>query len=170
MLAFFVASCSTFTAANVSRVGDLDFRNSFHTFTWLPDSGDTLNTAYNNAIIRGNIRSVVANEMHTRQMKLAPSKGEADLLLQLLVQTSDRASSNNQYNPGFFIGPFAGTYSSGRNYYEHTRLTLNMYDRKTNRLVWSGTTEGDLNRAKDFMRNIQPAVAKIMRQYPVPAV
>lgn len=169
MLALFMASCATFNAVNVSRVGDVDFRNAFHSFQWLADSGDTLNTAFNNEIIRSNIHSAVVSEMRNRNVKLAPSAADADLMLQLVVQTNDRASDNTRYTPGLIFGPFSGGYSSNRSYYNHTRITLNMYDPKTNRLVWSGTTEGDLSRAKDLSNNIQPAVAKILKQYPVPS-
>ena len=169
MLALFMAGCATFNAVNVSRVGDVDFRNAYHSFQWLPDTGDTLNTAFNNEIIRGNIHSVVVNEMRNRNVKLATSPTDADLLLQLVVQNNDRASDNTRYMPGFMFGPFGGGYSSNRSYYNHTRITLNMYEQKTKRLVWSGTAEGDLSRAKDLSNNIQPAVAKILKQYPVPS-
>ena len=105
--------------------------------------------------------------MNARHLQPAIDDASADLALQLVVQTHDRSRDATRFTPGFYYGPFGGSYSNSRSYYEHQRWTLNLYERKTNHLVWTCTAEGDLNRAKDLEKNIQPAVERIMKKYPV---
>lgn len=165
--ALLTTGCNTYNTVGVTQADGVDFRKSFHTYMWLPDQSDTINTAYNNEIIRNNIRLAVDKELKARHLSPAAEDVKADLSLQLVVQNHDRAKDNTRFTPGFYFGPFGGSYSGDRTYYAHNRLTLNMYDRKTNRLVWTCTAEGDLNQPKDMEKNIQPAVSKIMKKYPV---
>jgi hypothetical protein len=161
------AGCSVFTAGTVSQADGIDFKKTFHTYQWLPDKCDTLNTAYDNEIIRSNIRHGIDKEMAARHLTAA-ADGQADVALQLVVQTRDRANDYTRFTPGFYFGPFGGSYSHSRTYYTHDRITLNVYDQKTNRLVWICTVEGDLHQARELNKNIGPAVKKIMDKYPVP--
>lgn len=165
--ALLITGCGTYNTVTVTRADGVDFHKSFHTYMWLPDQSDTVNTAYNNEIIRDNIRLAVNKELKVRHLTPAADDSSADVKLQLVLQTRDRARDSARFTPGFYFGPFGGSYTGNRTYYAHNSLTLNMYDQKTNRLVWTCTAEADLNGAKDLEKNIQPAVAKIMKKYPV---
>lgn len=170
LLAISLSGCSVYNSVSSTQADGIDFRKAFHTYAWMPDKTDTVNTAYNNEILRDNIRKAVNHELDARRLTAAIDDSGADLMLQLVVENRDRSRDYGRLMPSFFFGPFGASYNSTRSYYAHNRLTLNMYDHKTNRLVWTCTVEGDLDNAKQLSGNIQPAVAKIMKKYPVQPV
>ena len=52
---FVLAGCNaTYKAISTDYDRSVDF-NHYKTFAWLPDKADTMNTAYNNEIIRNNV-------------------------------------------------------------------------------------------------------------------
>ena len=54
--------------------------------------------------------------------------------------------------------------------YVEGSITLNVIDRKSNKLVWAGTAKGDIYDAAYINRNIHPAVEAIMKKFPVKAI
>jgi hypothetical protein len=44
---------------------------------------------------------------------------------------------------------------------------LNVFDRATNKLIWSGTAKKDIYDPAYVKKDIHPAVDKIMKEYPV---
>lgn len=104
---------------------------------------------------------------------------------------------NYSYNPSYNNNPyFNNPYYNNYNYYyyqqyhqpynvsncdysicntsqvvEYTKgtITINIIDRKLNKLVWTGSAEGDIYDPSFLQSEIHPAVEKILEQYPVPA-
>ena len=162
----------------------------YKTFAWLPDK-DSSNTPYNNQIIRNNTINYFSHCMGTREMKA--NVDTPDVLLQLVVNSVKKEttvsshvynsySSYNNSNPYYYPYPstfyyrsqsYANYYSYNQSYitqkieYTQSTITLNVIDRKENKLVWRGTAEGDLYDPSYIEDNLHPAVYDILNNYPV---
>ena len=75
---------------------------------------------------------------------------------------------------GHNYGSYLGGYNTGGGYassqkvaYVDGAITLNFIDKKTNKLVWTGTAEGDIYDPSVISRDLHPAVHSIVEQYPV---
>lgn len=62
---------------------------------------------------------------------------------------------------------YSRTYTSQKVEYTQSTITLNIIDRKLNRLVWMGVAEGDLYDPAYIDENLHPAVYDILNDYPV---
>jgi len=101
---------------------------------------------------------------------------------------------NYPYNPNYDINPyFNNPYYNNYNYYYQQQfnspynssvcdysicnsqtidyvkgtITINVIDRKLNKLVWTGSAEGDIYDPQYLQQDIHPAIKSILSQYPV---
>jgi hypothetical protein len=172
----------------------VDF-TKYKTFSWLPDVEDTINSPYNNDIIRNNIRNYFGLCMSDRGYSF--DAGNPDLLMQLIIKNTKKDRSNSNlptsyyYNPYYYGSNYHSPYPFGYYYngrglngeddygsssektqtYNRTfvngSITLIFIDRKTNRVVWRGTAEGDIDDPSDINKDLHPAVHGIIDEYPV---
>lgn len=171
----------------------VDF-TQYKTFAWLPDKADTINTPYNNEIIRNNIRNYFGQCMSDRGYNV--DLENPDLLMQLVITSAKKERiftsypSSYYYNPYYFGSFYYSPYSYGYYYryyptyrygysgypgfsttqkqeYVKGSITLNLIDRKANKLVWSGNAEGDIYDPSNIGHDLHPAVHRILEQYPV---
>mgnify|MGYP003425293804 FL=1 len=49
-------------------------------------------------------------------------------------------------------------------------ITINMYDRKLKKLVWTGSAEGDIYDPRYIQFDVHPAIDRIMKKFPVKSV
>ena len=186
--------CSaTYNAVSSDYDRSVDF-SKYKTFAWLPDKADTANTRYNNEIIRNNIRNYFGQCMSDRGYIF---DGESpDLLLQLVITNAKKERvissypSSWYYRPYYFGSHYYSPYSYGYYYryypsygygysgypgysttqkqeYVNGSVTLNLIDRKANKLVWSGTAEGDIYDPSHISHDLHPAVHSLLNEYPV---
>lgn len=184
---------STYNAVSSDYDRSVDFIN-YKTFAWLPDKADTTNTRYNNEIIRNNIRNYFGQCMSDRGYNV--DLENPDLLLQMVITNAKKERvvtsypSSYYYSPYYFGSHYYTPYSYGyyyRNYptygygysgypgylttqkqqYVNGSITLNLIDRKVNKLVWSGTAEGDIYDPSQISSDLHPAVHRILDEYPV---
>lgn len=172
----------------------VDF-TKYKTFAWLPDQADTANSPYNNEIIRNNIRNYVGQCISDRGY--AFNKENPDLLLQLQIinakKQDERTTHINPFPYAYYYRPYyLGSlyhqpyrYSYYYNYpwfgytsgfttsttqkmeYVKGSITLNVIDRNSKKLIWTGTAEGDIYDPSLISRDLHPAVHRIIAQYPV---
>ena len=82
---------------------------------------------------------------------------------------------NNHYSyyQGYPSQRYSGQGNSSQSYttqkveYVDGAITLNFIDRKQNKLVWSGTAQGDIYDASSIADNLHPAIHEILKDYPV---
>lgn len=72
--------------------------------------------------------------------------------------------SNYNYSTPYSYSP---GYSTETIHYTKGTITINVIDRGSNQLVWTGSAEGDIYDPQYLKGEINPAVSKIMEQYPV---
>lgn len=164
-----LSGCGVFDSFTATKVNDVNFKSAYHTYAWLPDKNEAANNAYDNEILRTEIRKAVESELLIRNLKPAEPNTVADLNIQLLNQFTDRNQLLDNAVPNFYWGRFGGYYSTNNNrFYKHNLLTINMFDAKNkDRLVWTCSAEGDLNQSKNLLKDIPPAVATMMKQFPI---
>lgn len=190
-----LAGCSTtYNTVYTDYDRSVDFKQ-YKTFAWLPDKADTANTPYNNEIIRNNIRNYLGQCLSDRSYGF--DSEHPDLLLQLVITntkkervvTSTTYPNLYYYNPYYFGSLYYYPYQHNYYYryypthapysytpsYSNTQkmefikgaITLNIIDRKANKLIWTGTAEGDIYDPAMISKDLHPAVHNILQQYPV---
>lgn len=184
------SACGIYTEISVTSDPNVKF-SGYKTFAWLPDKADTSNSPYNNEIIRNNLKNYFGREMTARGYSVdleAP-----DLLLQVVIVNKKQEKEVrypvnpypfyycNYYFCSVYFSPYPYDY-----YYHHYdnycyamgycketiqyvegSITLNVIDRKANKLIWAGTAKGDIYDPEYINRNIHPAVEAIMKKFPV---
>jgi len=93
---------------------------------------------------------------------------------------------NNRYNDNLYYGNRYYNYYRNYNYsmpysyysgysattrkYTQSTITINVIERASNKLVWTGSAEGDIYDPIYLKGEIHPAVDKILKQYPVKSI
>lgn len=194
ILIVILISCSTtYNAVSSDYDRSADF-TKYKTFAWLPDKADTTNQLYNNEIIRNNIRNYFGLCMSDRAYTF---DGEnPDLLMQLVITNTKKETVISSYPSSYYYSPyyygshyyspyrfgyyynnypsygngysrFPGYSTTQKQEYVSGSITLNLIDRKANKLVWSGTAEGDIYDPSQIRSDLHPAVHRILDEYPV---
>ena len=184
-----LAGCGVYNNIYSDYDRTVDF-TKYKTFAWLPDK-DSSNTPYNNQIIRNNTINYFTHCMGERGM--TANIDNPDVLLQLVVKTVNKETTvtspdYNSYpsyfysNPYYYPNPNSYYYRSPYYYnfynynhgyitqiieYTQSTITLNVIDRKVNKLVWMGTAEGDLYDPANIKYNLHPAVYDILDEFPI---
>ncbi len=189
-----LVGCSTiYNAVSTDYDRSVDF-SQYKTFAWLPDKADTANTPYNNEIIRNNIRNYFGQCMSDRGYTF---DGESpDILMQLVITNAQKERVITSYPSSYYYRPyyfgsfyytpypygyyyrhypsygygysgFPGYSTTQKQEYVNGSITLNFIDRKNNKLVWTGTAEGDIYDASHISHDLHPAVHSILNEYPV---
>ncbi|OQP60160.1 hypothetical protein A3860_34330 [Niastella vici] len=186
-----ISGCGTYSNLYSDYDKSADF-TKYKTFAWLPDKADTTNTPYNNEIIRNNIRNYFGQCMSDRGYSF--NAENPDVLMQLVITNTQKERVTTTYPSNYYYRPYyygsyyyhpytfgyyyryypSYNYSDGSGYsttrttaYVNGAITLNFIDRITNKLVWTGTAEGDIYDPGMISRDLHPAVHRIIEKYPV---
>jgi hypothetical protein len=187
---FLFIGCEVYTNISATADQSVDFYK-YKSLAWLPDKTDTSNLPYNNEIIRNNIRNYVGQGFAERGYLV--ELDTPDVLLNLILTNIKKEKvyiyptySGPYYYSRYYFGSiyyfpydFEYYYHDYPNYfyppdyfpqkyeYIESSITLNVIDRKLNKLVWSGTAKGDVYEPDNVDDNIHPAVKAIMSKYPM---
>jgi hypothetical protein len=167
-----------------------DFKQ-YKTFAWLPDKDSTdSKTVF--GMIRNNTVNYFTHCMGERGY--TTNVDNPDVLLELVIKSEAKENKNPLYdplstttvtiysnpflhplsNPFKYNKPFTYKYfnhppadSSPKETYLRNSITLNVIDRVKQKIVWSGTANGDLYDSAYLQMNLHPVVYDILEQYPV---
>ena len=189
-----LAGCgTTYNAVSSDYDRSVDF-TQYKTFAWLPDKADTANTRYNNEIIRNNIRNYFGQCMSDRGYNA--DLESPDLLMQVVITNAKKERVVTSYPSSYYYSPYyygshyylpyrfgyyynyypsygygysrySGYSTTQKQEYVNGSITLNLIDRKANKLVWSGTAEGDIYDPSHISHDLHPAIHSILNEYPV---
>lgn len=191
--ALFAGCATTYNTVYADYDRSTDF-GSYKTFAWLPDKTDTVNSPYNNEIIRNNIRNYLGQCMSDRGYKV--NLEQPDLLMQLVITNAKKERTVTIYPYSYYYRPYyfgslfyspypfgyyyrgyngfnygygygGGTSTTQKQEYVNGAITLNVIDTKTKKLVWKGTARGDIYNPDNISKDLHPAVHSIINQYPV---
>lgn len=192
--ALVLSGCGIYNEITVNTPANTDL-TGFTTFAWLPDQRDTVNSPYNNEVIRNNIRNCIGRKLSDRGYK--PELDTPDVVLQLVID--NKLSTKNIVSPArppyfyynkyyygsdyftpytinYYYKPGRLLYCSTLGYcvseisYMEGSITLNVISVKDGKLVWSCTAKGDIYDPSYIKESIHPAVLRIMKHYPVKAI
>lgn len=181
-----LSGCRLYTDISTDFDRSADF-TSYHTFAWLPDM-DTADTPFNNRVIRNNTMNYFSHCMGERGFRAEVDS--PDVLLELVVTTTRTEvtvlspGQYPSYNPYYYPFPNAYYYrghtgqgfhytsgcATGKAGYNESTITLNVIDRRMNKLVWTGRAVGDLYDPVFIESNLHPAVFDILRDFPIPPI
>ncbi|QEM07116.1 DUF4136 domain-containing protein [Mucilaginibacter rubeus] len=192
-----LAGCSSIynvVSSDYDRSADF---TKYKTFAWLPDKADTANTSYNNEIIRNNIRNYFGQCISDRGYSFDAENPDVLMQLIITNAKKERVinayPSSYYYSPYYYGSYYYSPYRLGYyyNYYSTFRytypgpaypvaysatqkqeyvngaITLAFIDRKTGKLIWRGTAEGDIYDPSFISQDLHPAVHRILAEYPV---
>lgn len=187
LLMMMTAGCSVYSEYYTNFDRDADFTN-YKTFAWLTDK-DTTNEAFNNQIVRNNTRNYFSHCLG--EMGMTVNVDSPDVLLELVVKSEKKEMTEHSgrhpsgggwsyyQNPFYYPFPIPYYYRHSYGYgyscsytdrnveYAAGTITLNVIDRKQNKLVWTGAAKGDLYDPDLLSENLHPAVYSILKKYPV---
>lgn len=188
-----LTGCETYVDVYSDYDNSVNFTR-YTTYAWLADR-DSTHTIYNNQVVRNNARNFVNNELASRNFRIETSK--PDVFLDLVVKNGHKEtvtyyyqpavvypypyypyypySPNPYYSPSYpsysyyYSYPYSYGYSTASvaEYDVDGSITLNMIDRRDNKLVWTATAKGYLYDPDYNEDNLSVAVEKIMDTYPV---
>lgn len=190
MAILILTSCSSYYYISSKKDFNTDF-SIYKTFAWLPDITDTVNLPYNNEIIMNNLKNYFGQKFSQRGCSV--NLENPDLLLQIVVlnQMKDKVIVNmtrpgQYYNCKYYYGSmyynpylneyyyrqgdiycYPSSYSVKQIEYLENSITLNVFDKNHNKLVWTGTARGDIYNPVYMNKHIHPAVKIIMNKYPI---
>jgi hypothetical protein len=164
----FLASCAP--SANVRF--DYDPKVNVRQFSTYRIEADQRRNA--DPIVGGNLNQRRISEEIDKAMRAKGYKpvlgGDADLVIRFFADSKDRQQiqSNNMWSPYmYWYGPNYGNVYSRQ--YEENRVVVNVYDSRSNDIVWQGWATGQLNQSKkERNRDVafRSTVQSIMGQFP----
>jgi hypothetical protein len=190
-----VGCSSTYRNFYTNYDKSIDFTR-YATFAWAPDSArtdikETGEMAYDNDIVRNNAKNYITNTLTKRGYLV--SLDSPDLVLQLVLLNEKKEKvvtyRTHPYMAYYYYSPFYFPY-----YYPYYRfytwygwsypfwddqtttytkiyikgtITINMFDRRTKKLVWTGSAEGDIYDPSYIHFDVHPAIDRIMKEFPI---
>lgn len=164
--------------------------SNYQTYAWLHrDRASHKNDSrFNNEIIEGEIMEYSCQTLDRRGLKLDTLK--ADLLLDYNIATTEKVKQVEEpvygsyyprrryyYNPystggwmyyPYYTGPT--TYISGYRTvdvpYKEGTIIIYAIDAKTNKMVWQGWAEGEVENASSFQKSLKKNVKAILKKFP----
>lgn len=199
-IAIIMTGCSGGIYQNISSDYDRSVNfNTYKTYAWLNDHQPHVATPYDNEIIENNIKNYVDDELDSRNYTPSEDAPDLLFELVLSNQpkvsttttpvystptiTTYPPSSYRYYDPNNFRWNSRGyrnntyirpSYQIGTRVenttFTQSTITINVFDRASNRLVWTGSAQGDIYDNQYIQNDIHPAVTNILKKYPVKPV
>lgn len=179
-----LSSCSPRFMVNSDYDREVNF-DQYHTYKIIDGEATTGDPVYSSPIVRRRIKKFIAEEMNERGYQRVDT-AQADMLIRFSKDIEHRDQTHYDhpamYNmgygwgwgPGWFGSPFWGgpAWYGPRSYASSVRegrLIINIYDSKTDQLIWQGWAIGEVNgqrSARDREKAMERKVSKIMDKFP----
>lgn len=187
--------CGTYKNVYYNYDKSIDF-TQYSSFAWAPDSSNLEDkikdhTAYDNDIVRNNAKNYITHSMTQRGYVV--DIDSPDLILDLVLFNEEKEriityysypfSRYYYYNPFYFpyYYPYYRLYTWRGGWYppvwDHSAryseiylkgsVTINMYDRKQKKLVWTGSAEGNIYDPDYLQYDVHPAIDQILKNFPL---
>lgn len=189
------AGCNPFRNGYFNYDKSIDF-TQYKTFAWAPDSSTVEDKEFDTDIVRNNAKNYINHSLSQRGYLV--NIDSPDVVFQLILLNeekerivrhyySDFYSGYYFYNPYYFpyyypryryytwygwgYPPFWDhPFTQHRERYLEETVTLNMFDRKQRKLVWTATVEGNIYDPYYIHYDVHPAIEQIMKKFPVSPV
>lgn len=175
IIAVFVSGCASIKVTyDVDKSVDFSKFKTFEYYGWAGESGKIIND-----MDRKRVEDAFANEFAKRGLTYVKSGGDLVVTLFFVVENKTSVSYDTQhlggyyggyygYGPGWGWGPTHSTTSVHEYNYKVGTLVADVFDKKTEKLIWEGIGEGTIDENPQTRdTKIPKAVAQIMDKYPV---
>lgn len=196
LLVTVVSGCSTYSNLYSNYDTSIDF-SQYETFAWAPDSGvveSRESDTYDNDIVRNNAKNYITHVLSQRGFLVNTDSPDVVMELVLLNEKKERVVTyhshpapyyyyNPYYFPYYYPHPRYYTWYGWHGwiydpYWDHRTttytktyitgtVTLNMYDRKLKKLVWTASAEGDIYDPVYIQHDVHPAIDRILKKFPI---
>ncbi|MCU7551773.1 DUF4136 domain-containing protein [Chitinophagaceae bacterium LB-8] len=174
-----VTSCSV--ASHTEKAAGIDF-SKYQTFAWANPGNEKKADRANNDIIDNNIKNSVSEELEKKGW--IETDSNADVLLDYTVVV--KRGMTRETEP-VYSSPFPHYVYGRRQIYtiwypsvllgyhaynvpfKEGELTVNMFDAKTNKLIWQGWAKGDINSGKITSKEATAEVKSIFKKFNYPS-
>ncbi|MFC4870311.1 DUF4136 domain-containing protein [Negadavirga shengliensis] len=191
-----IGSCNSFKKVSYNFDRSIDF-GVYKTFAWTPDEEEVPDNGnkegdYDMDIVRNNAKNYITHAFSQRGYLVDVDSPDMVLQLVLLNEKKERIVTHySHFYPGYyFYNPYYFPYYYPRyrfytwygwnrppfwdfpvsrhteTYIEGT-ITLNVYDRKLKKLIWTGSTGGNIYDPKYVLYPVHPAVDLVLSKFPV---
>ena len=151
---------------------DADFSNikTYSFYGWAKNSELNINE-----LNQKRIEDAFANELKKRGLQFVEEGGDIVVSLFVMVdtKTSVRAYTDHYHMGGYSYSPWGWGYGYSRTRYQEYdyevgTLICDVFQSSTKKLIWQGVASSTLDdKKRNEERNIQYAVAQIMKKFPV---
>jgi len=166
---------SSWTAKGVNLKG-------YKSYAWVVPGDSTLGHRRDDKLYAGTIQYVADTELKAKGMVVDTNQPDAVFMFDTRLEDHVRYSQSPTVSvgfgvgsPGYYGGP--GYYMGGMvpvaggevtaNYYKQGTLVIEMYDLKTNKLLWRGWATKELDYSTDMDYTIRKAVHDIFIYLPI---
>ncbi len=175
----FLASCSSISViTDFDDTIDFTKYKTFEYFGWADESDKILND-----LDKRRVEQAFGDEFRKRGLEYVESGGDLVVTLLIVVQqkTEQRATTTGSgmyggyyggyygYGPGWGWGPSYSTTTVSEYDYKVGTLVVDVFDKAEERLIWESVGQGTVDddpQSRD--KSVPKAVAKMMKDYPVP--
>ena len=149
----------------------------YKSFAWGKSEVDVKNPVYDSDLINDRIRATVEAEFAKRGIVRA--RNNPDFIVTYHTYTEEKKSATGPYPYRYGFYPFAYyPYTFGYGYpywmmrpnvreYTEGTLILDIYDNRSNELVWRGSVSGNVDYVASLKKQIDKGIKAIMKKYPV---
>lgn len=170
--------------------------SNYKTYAWLNNHIPHAPTPYDNEIIENNIKNYVDHELSDRNYSADTTAPHLLFELVLNNQKKERTTTTPVYSAPSYspYPPNSYRYYNPNNYrwnthgynnynyirpsyqigsrviktkYNESTITINVFDRVSNKMIWTGSAKGDVYDNQYIQNSNHPAVDAILKQYPV---
>lgn len=186
-------SCDSYRHIYTNRDESVDF-DKYRTFAWAPDSTDNEEVAgiidYDVDIVSNNAKNYITNNLTSRGLLLNIDSPDLVLKLVLVNERKEKVVTYHSYpyagyyyySPFYFpyyypyyrfytwYGPYPpswDTETSVTKTYVRGTIRINFFDRKLQKLIWTGIAEGDLYDPSYIQYAVHPAIDRILKRFPI---
>ena len=197
-VAVVLAGCGIYQNITSDYDRSVNFSN-YKTYAWLNSHQPHAPTPYDNDIIENNIKNYVDHELADRNYTPKVDTPYLLFELVLNNQNKVRTTTTPVYSTPTYspYPPNSYRYYNPNNYrwnpngynnYNYVRpsyqisnrvtqtefnqstITINVFDRVSNKMIWTGSARGDVYANQYIQNDIHPAVDKILKEYPVKVI
>ncbi len=171
----FVFSCSENVHVFSDRDTTVDIQK-YKTYAWIAPGDTVLNAKRKDKLYGGYIVYASDLELKKKGMSLNTSGPDALFMFETKLEEKVKYSQEPTLSigvgyggPGYYVGGSAPVAGGGikASSYEEGMLVINMYDRHTGNLIWSGGAKESLTNSTDIEEVIAKAVKFIFVRLPI---
>lgn len=182
-VALFLMNACIYKPVSVNYNKETSFKD-FKTFAWVPEKKSD-SSRYKNDAVKNNTINYINHCLFLRGYRIDTLN--PDLLVDLVLLDEKKVEVSPYYFEGdgyypyntygyissyTYEGPYSRDYIADtvKTSYLKRTITIHLIDKETKKVVWSGTTVGDIYDPKYIEKHIHPGIHRLMQKYPVEPV